>query len=42
MDAVYAVFSGRSIYSVEGYAQKSTWQEIEPLFEEAASTFDVL
>jgi hypothetical protein len=41
-DAMYAVFSGTKIYFIEGFAQQQTWREIEPLFEEAVRSFDVL
>ena len=40
-DALYAVFSGTLVYYVEGYAAKTTWKAVEPLFDEAARTFDV-
>lgn len=41
-DAMYAVFSGTKIYYVESFSQERTWKEIEPLFEEAVRSFDVL
>ena len=41
-EAIYVVLSGATAYYIECFAQKATWKQLEPLFDEAARSFDVL